>query len=105
MLIRVVINVVTELVIVKVLNYRGITCYRALLMLIGGFILNYSSRYRLFLNYLLWGIWGRGLSYSYYRLLIFLSPIIRSSDLLIIRSIELSKADNIDGRVVVIYTY
>jgi hypothetical protein len=35
MLIRVVINVVIELIIVKVLNYRGITYYRVLLMLIG----------------------------------------------------------------------
>jgi hypothetical protein len=101
---RVVINVVTELVVVKALNYQGITYYRVLLALIGGFVLNYSSR-RLFLNYLLWGIRGRGLSYSYYYFLIFLSLIIRSSDLLIVHSIELSKADNINGRVIIIYMY
>jgi hypothetical protein len=74
-------------------------------MLIGGFVLNYSSRRRLFFDCLLWGVRGRGLSYSCHRLLVFLSSIIRSSDLLIVRSTELSKADNIDGRVVIIYTY
>jgi hypothetical protein len=96
---------VTELVVIKALDYRGITYYRALLTLIGGFVLDYSSRRRLFLDYLLWGVRGRGLSYSCYRLLVFLSLIVRSSDLLIIRSIELSKADNIDRRVVIIHTY
>jgi hypothetical protein len=73
---RAVINVVTELVAVKALDYRGITCHRALLTLMGGFVLDYSSRRRLFLDYLLWGVRGRGLSYSYYRLLILLSLIV-----------------------------
>jgi hypothetical protein len=73
---RAVIDVVAELVIVKALDSRGITYYRALLALLGGFILNYSSRRRLFLDYLLWGIRRRWLSYSCHRLLILLDLIV-----------------------------
>jgi hypothetical protein len=50
---RVVVDIVAELVVVKVLDSRGITCYRALLVFLGEFVLDYSSRYRLFLDYLL----------------------------------------------------
>jgi hypothetical protein len=51
-----VIDIVAELVAVKALDSQGITCHRALLALLGGFILDHSSRHRLFLDYLLWGI-------------------------------------------------